>query len=136
VLHALMRSVARGVAVSLLVPLASDSRILDLAARATFDRLLAAGVRIWRSHNVVHTKALVVDDVFVSIGSYNLDHRSLAYNLEMVVNVLDPRHAGDAVAMIEGDIAGSEELTREAFRRRSWLARLLERFVYMFRKWL
>jgi cardiolipin synthase len=136
VLHALMRSVARGVAVSLLVPLASDSRILDLAARATFDRLLAAGVRIWRSSNVVHTKALVVDDVFVSIGSYNLDHRSLTYNLEMVVNVLDPRHARDAVAMIEADIAGSEELTREAFAQRSWLARVLERFVYMFRKWL
>ena len=136
VLRAMMRAAARGVAVSVLVPLASDSRILDLAARATFDRLLAAGVRIWRSHNVVHTKALVVDDVFVSIGSYNLDHRSLTYNLEMVVNVLDARHATDAVAMIEGDVAGSEELTREGFGRRSWFARLRERFVYSFRKWL
>jgi cardiolipin synthase A/B len=136
VLRALMQSVVRGVAVSVLVPRASDSRILDLAARATFDRLLAAGVRIWRSSNVVHTKALVVDDAFTSIGSYNLDHRSLTYNLEMVVNVLDPRHAAEAVAMIEADIAGSQELTREAFAQRSWLARLLERFVYMFRKWL
>ena len=136
VLRGLMQAVARGVAVSVLVPLQSDSRILDLAARAVFGRLLAAGVRIWRSHNVVHTKALVVDDVFVSIGSYNLDHRSLAYNLEVVVNVLDARHAADALAMLEADIAGAEELTRERFAQRSMFARLLERLVYSFRKWL
>ncbi len=136
VLHALMRAARRGVAVRLLVPLKSDSRILDLAARAVFDRLLAAGVRIWRSTNVVHTKALAVDDIFVSIGSYNFDHRSLTYNLEMVVNVLDTAHATDVVDMIEGDITGSEELTREGFGRRSLLARLLERLVYSFRKWL
>ncbi len=98
--------------------------------------LLAAGVRIWRSTNVVHTKALAVDDIFVSIGSYNFDHRSLTYNLEMVVNVLDTAHATDVVDMIEGDITGSEELTREGFGRRSLLARLLERLVYSFRKWL
>ena len=65
--------------------------MLDLAARAVFGPLLAAGVRIWQSRAVVHTKVLAVDDVFVSIGSYNFDHRSLAYNLEMVVNVA--RHA-------------------------------------------
>ena len=66
-------------------------RMLDLAARAVFGPLLAAGVRIWQSRAVVHTKVLSVDDVFVSIGSYNFDHRSLAYNLEMVVNVVDQR---------------------------------------------
>ena len=65
--------------------------MLDLAARAVFGPLLAAGVRIWQSRAVVHTKVLAVDDAFVSIGSYNFDHRSLAYNLEMVVNVLDAR---------------------------------------------
>ena len=70
--------------------------MLDLAARAVFGPLLAAGVRIWQSRAVVHTKVLAVDDAFVSIGSYNFDHRSLAYNLEMVVNVLD-------AARIEGD---------------------------------
>ena len=89
VLRALQRAAARGVDVRLLVPIESDSRMLDLAARAVFGPLLAAGVRIWRSRAVVHTKVLAVDDEFVSIGSYNFDHRSLAYNLEMVVNVLD-----------------------------------------------
>ena len=77
----------------LLVPLASDSRLLDFATRAMFPPLLAAAARIFRSPVVTHTKALVVDDTFVSIGSYNFDHRSLAYNLELVVNVIDPTYA-------------------------------------------
>jgi len=136
VLRALQRAAARGVDVRLLLPLESDSGVLDLAARAVFGPLLAAGVRIWQSRAVVHTKVLAIDDTFVSIGSYNFDHRSLAYNLEMVVNVLDARASKDTIAMLDSDIAGSKELTRETFGRRPLLMRLLERLAYAFRKWL
>jgi len=136
VLQALQQAAMRGVDVRLLLPLHSDSRILDLAARAVFERLLAAGVRIWRSRAVIHTKALAVDDGFVSIGSYNFDHRSLAYNLEMVINVVDRRTAEDVTAMLAGDMAEAEELTRERFERRSPFDRLLERLAYSLRKWL
>jgi cardiolipin synthase len=136
VLRALQRAAARGVDVRLLLPLESDSGVLDLAARAVFGPLLAAGVRIWQSRAVVHTKVLVVDDMFVSIGSYNFDHRSLAYNLEMVVNVLDEGATKDTIAMLESDIADSEELTRETFGGRPLLMRLAERLAYAFRKWL
>jgi cardiolipin synthase len=136
VLRALQRAAARGVDVRLLLPMESDSSVLDLAARAVFGPLLAAGVRIWQSRAVVHTKVLAVDDVFVSIGSYNFDHRSLAYNLEMVVNVIDQDTAADVVGMLEFDMAASEELTRDGFGRRPLLTRLLERLAYAFRKWL
>jgi len=136
VLHALQRAARRGVDVRLLLPMESDSTVLDLAARAVFAPLLAAGVRIFQSRAVVHTKVLAVDDAFVSIGSYNFDHRSLAYNLEMVVNVLDDAASKDTAAMLETDMAASEELTRETFGRRPLLLRLLERIAYSFRKWL
>jgi cardiolipin synthase len=136
VLRGLQRAAARGVDVRLLLPMESDSTVLDLAARAVFGPLLASGVRIWQSRAVVHTKVLSVDDLFVSIGSYNFDHRSLAYNLEMVVNVIDQRASADVVAMLESDMAASEELTREGFGRRPLLVRLLERIAYSFRKWL
>jgi len=101
-----------------------------------FPRLMEAGVAIWQSRAVTHTKAVLVDDVFVSIGSYNFDHRSLAYNLEMVVNVIEERASHDAVAMLESDMEASEELTRDNFGRRPLLVRLLERLAYAFRKWL
>jgi cardiolipin synthase len=136
VLHALQRAAARGVDVRILLPIESDSTVLDLAARAVFGPLLAAGARIWQSRSVVHTKILSVDDLFVSIGSYNLDHRSLAYNLEMVVNVIDRRMADEAIAMLEADMAAAEELTRDTFGQRPLLVRLLERIAYSFRKWL
>jgi cardiolipin synthase len=136
ILRALENGVARGLDVRLLVPRVSDSRLIDLAARAVFEPLLRAGVRIWRSPAFVHTKLLAVDDEFVSIGSYNLDHRSLAYNLELVVNILDGPCNAAAVSMLEEDMAASKELTLAAFERRSWFVRLLERFAYALRRWL
>jgi cardiolipin synthase len=136
ILRALANGVARGLDVRLLVPRVSDSRVIDLAARAVFERLLRAGVRIWRSPAFIHTKLLAVDDQFVSIGSYNLDHRSLAYNLELVVNIVDGPCNAAAVAMLEEDMAASTELTLAAFARRSWLVRVLERVAYALRRWL
>ncbi|MDB4981480.1 MAG: phospholipase D/Transphosphatidylase, partial [Myxococcales bacterium] len=100
IVRSLEAAAARGIDVRLLVPRVSDAWLLDLAARAVFEPLLRAGVRIWRSTAFIHTKVLVVDDGFVSLGSYNLDHRSLHYNLELVVNVLDAPFNAAAVEMI------------------------------------
>jgi len=136
VLRAFQAAARRGVDVRLLLPKNSDTRLLDLAARAVFEPLLAAGVRIWRSPAVIHTKAIVVDDAFVSIGSYNFDRRSLAYNLELVVNVLDAKYTADVVAMLEKETAEAEEVTAERFGGRSLFTRLLERLAYGLRKWL
>jgi cardiolipin synthase len=136
ILRALANGVARGLDVRLLVPRVSDSRVIDFAARAVFERLLRAGVRIWRSPAFIHTKLLAVDDQFVSIGSYNLDQRSLAYNLELVVNIIDGPCNAAAVAMLEEDMAASTELTLAAFARRSWFVRVLERLAYALRRWL
>ena len=136
ILRALQEAAARGVVVNLLVPKHSDSRILDLAARATFGPLLAAGVRIWMSDVVIHTKALAVDDDFVSLGSYNFDHRSLAYNLEVVVNALDVIYTAAVKKMLEDDMGANTELTLATYQKRSWLERTLERLAYSLRRWL
>lgn len=136
ILQALKTAVARGLDVRLLVPRASDSWIVDLASRAVLEPLLRAGVRIWRSPEFVHTKMLVLDDTFVSIGSYNLDQRSLAYNLEMVVNIIDERCTREAASFLEEDMAASNELSLAAYTRRPWYIRVLERCAYALRRWL
>jgi cardiolipin synthase len=136
IVRALAAAAARGLDVRLLVPRVSDARLLDLAASAIFEPLLRAGVRIWRSTAFIHTKLLAVDDRFVSLGSYNLDHRSLHYNLELVVNVLDTRFNADSVAMIEEDMAACTELSLAEFARRPWYVRLAERLAYALRRWL
>jgi cardiolipin synthase len=135
-LRALRMAARRGVDLRLLVPLASDARVLDFATRALLPALLAAGARVFRSPVVTHTKALMVDDTFVSIGSYNFDHRSLAYNLELVVNVVDPDFATEVSTMLIADMAASQEVTAERFARRGWLGRLIERLAYALRRWL
>ncbi len=136
ILRALCRAAERSVSVQLLVPARSDSRTLDLAARATFRQLLRAGVRIFQHAAVVHTKVLLVDRDFVSLGSYNLDHRSLAYNLEMVINTLSPAYNQAVAEMIGSDIAESDEITPDAFERRGLWQRVLERLAYSLRHWL
>ncbi|HJX52542.1 MAG TPA: phospholipase D-like domain-containing protein [Polyangia bacterium] len=135
-INGLARAVARGVDVRVLVPVASDIPLADLASRASFARLLKAGVRLFQHNPLTHSKALLVDREFVSIGSYNFDHRSLVYNLELVVNALD-RECNEALAsVLEVDMAAGTEIRWEDFRRRPLLERVLERLAYGLRHWL
>lgn len=136
ILRALKDAVARGVDVRVVVPFESDSRVLDHAARATFDYLVKHGVRVFQHPKVLHSKVLLVDDDFVSIGSYNLDHFSLAYNLELVVNALDAGLARAVVSMFEGDFAQARVVDLETLQNRGPLDRLLEFLAYALRKWL
>ena len=135
-LRGLTGAAARGIDVRLLVPEHSDTQTVDLASRATYTRLLPAGVRIFQHHPLVHTKALLVDDDFVSLGSYNIDHRSLAYNLEMVVNAIDRDYNEKVATMLLADMAASREIRWEDFRWRSLITRILERLAYALRHWL
>lgn len=136
VLRALCAAAARGVDVRVLLPAKSDVRIVDFASRAAFPRLLDGGVRIFEHKRMVHTKAMLVDDAFVSVGSYNLDHMSLTYNLELVVNSIDAAYAADVARMIEEEIAAAYPVDAEAFAQRSQLDRILERAAYALRFWL
>jgi len=135
-INGLARAVARGVDVRVLVPVASDNLLADLASRASFARLLKAGIRLFQHNPVAHSKALLVDREFVSIGSYNFDHRSLVYNLELVVNALD-RTCNEALASaLEEDMAAGTEIRWEDFSQRPLLERILERLAYGLRHWL
>jgi len=135
-MHGLAHAAARGVDVRVLVPVASDNALADLASRAAFARLLKAGIRLFQHSPMVHSKALLVDRDFVSIGSYNFDHRSLVYNLELVVNTLDRACNEALAALLEEDMAAGSEIGWEDLERRSLFTRLLERLAYSFRHWL
>lgn len=135
-MQALARAAARGVDVRILVPVESDTFLVDWASRASFSRLLKAGIRIFQYSPMMHGKALLVDRAFTSIGSYNFDHRSLVYNLELVVNTLDRTCNESLAAMLNQDMAEGTELRWEDMRRRSWFTRVLERLAYSLRHWL
>ncbi len=89
----------RGVDVEVLLPgTNADSRFVQLAAEAQFEKLLGAGVRVWSYQpTMIHAKIVLVDDLVACVGSANFDRRSMKLNHEVEVVVLDP----DVVAVLD-----------------------------------
>jgi cardiolipin synthase A/B len=80
-LAALKAAVARGVKVTLLLPGHTDHWLVFHAGRSYYDELLEAGVRIYeRKTRLLHAKTATVDGVWCTVGSTNLDWRSLVDN--------------------------------------------------------
>ena len=82
---ALTLAARRGVLVDLVLPQQSNHRLADMARHAALRELTSAGARVWLMPEMVHAKALVVDDQLALAGSANLDERSLFLNYEVMV---------------------------------------------------
>jgi cardiolipin synthase len=131
--RALARAARRGVDVRVMVPGHSDSSAVWHAMRARYDSLLTRGVRVFEWQGpMMHAKAVVVDRLWASVGTYNLDHRSLQHNLEVNLNVLDRAFAGELASQFELGLKGSREITLADWRRRPLLERIKERLWVSF----
>ena len=87
---ALVRAVARGVSVKVLVPGVVDHELVRQASRAEFGDLLQAGIQIYEYRAaLLHAKTMVVDGVWATVGSTNLDNRSFALNDELNLVIHD-----------------------------------------------
>ncbi len=110
----------RGVEVEVIVPEKNDSRIGRGASRSRWGPLLEAGVRFYQYQPALyHCKVMIVDDIFVTVGSVNFDNRSFRINDEANINVLDRAFAREQLRIFDEDKAGSRELTLAEYRDRS-----------------
>lgn len=136
-LRVLLRTARRGVDLDLLVPGNTDHAFAQAASRATFGRLLRAGVRIReRQERMFHAKAALLDEELVVIGSANLDSRSFRHNLELNL-LLKSRELVDIFRKaMAPDLAASTPWTLEAWEALPAWRRLLQRFAYLFWWWL
>ena len=127
-IDALVAAVKRGVKVRIVTPGSNiDSEIVRQASRARWGELLEAGVDIAEYQpTMFHCKVLVVDGLFVSVGSTNFDNRSFRLNDEANLNVIDTDFASEQVAMFEADLKRSRPVTYEAWRNRPWREKLIE----------
>lgn len=131
--RSLAQAVRRGVSVRVLVPGRSDIVSVWYAMRATYASLLSRGVRVFEWQGpMMHAKAVVVDGKWCSVGSYNLDHRSLRHNLEANLQTTDAAFAAELRERFEVGLAGAREITLESWNRRSLLERGLEKFFSSF----
>jgi cardiolipin synthase len=90
-LMALTLAARRGLDVDLVLPRHSNHRLADWARHASLRDLTAAGGRVWLVPQMVHAKAVVIDDDLALAGSANLDERSLFLNYELMVAFDDPQ---------------------------------------------
>src|SRR5690606_30269123 len=96
----------------------TDSLLVTLAARSYFDDLLAAGVQVHEyGPRMLHTKALLVDDHLVLIGSANFDHRSFRLNFEVSALLDDEVLAGQLERHLEGEFEHAPRVVRGQPRR-------------------
>jgi len=119
--RALARAVARGVRVRVLVPERGDVLAVQFAVEALFDTLLRRGVEIYTLPGpMLHAKTAIIDDVFTTIGSYNLDERSWRKNLEVNLAVLDAPFARHVRGWFDQDVARARRVDLATWRQRSW----------------
>jgi cardiolipin synthase len=132
---ALREAAQRGVEVCLLLNGRSDHPLLEHVTRAFYERLLSAGIRIFEwQRGVLHAKTAVVDGVWGTLGSFNLERLSMRFNHEVNVAFTD-RALGRALEdSFRGDCGSCREVDLAEFRRRPLWQKLLERALYLFRK--
>ncbi|HZN61614.1 MAG TPA: phospholipase D-like domain-containing protein [Planctomycetota bacterium] len=135
--RAIRQAAARGVDVRILAPVKTDVQPVYYASRALFDGLLRRGIRIFEYQGpILHAKTIVIDGVWSSIGSYNLDHLSILRNLEVTAIVLDEKFGACVEALFEKDCTNSIEVKLAEWRKRSPRRMLLEQFWFQFRSLL
>jgi len=109
----LTEAAKRGVKVEIVVPGKKiDQKLVRLASRRHWAELIRAGIRIFEYQTtMVHVKLMVVDDVFVSVGSGNFDNRSIRLNDEANLDVLDRSFAAQQTRLFEADKKQCREVT-------------------------
>ena len=134
---ALRKAAERGVAVEMVLPGRSDSKLAFHAGRSYYDDLLSSGVRIYQmEHALMHAKTAVIDGVFATVGSSNLDWLSFVANSELNVIVLGDDFGGEMNRLFERDRAASKPVTLEEWRRRGLNDRAMETLSRMMERML
>jgi cardiolipin synthase len=136
-MKALIGAAARGVDVKLILPSTTDSSLVFHAGRAHYEPLLRGGVKLYeRREALLHAKTVVIDGVWATVGSTNLDWRSFLHNQELTAVILGKEFGAKMRAAFERDLAASDPVTLEAWQRRPITTRAKESFARLWEYWL
>ena len=138
VIRLLKAALDRGVSVEIIGPSERiDQRVVRYVGRARWGGLLRHGARFFEFQPaLLHSKYFVVDEQWASVGSCNLDDRSLCLNEEANLNVWDQKFARHHLQVFEEDKARSREITWEEWRNRSLSEKILGHAAGIFRSQL
>jgi cardiolipin synthase len=99
-----------GIDVSIITPAIPDKKLVHITTRSYYRQLLHAGVRIFEyTPGFIHSKIFVSDDVTATVGTANLDFRSLYLHFECGALL----HRSPAIADIKRDFLETQEKCME-----------------------
>lgn len=131
------KAAKRGVDVRIVVPGSSDLTLLPLAARHYYKRMLEAGIKLYEYDSVmIHSKTAVVDGVWSTVGSSNLDFRSLIHNDEANAIIIGREFATEMEEMFEHDLSRSTQVTLGKWEDRPLLDRVKESGAAAIKYWM
>ncbi|MHB8454557.1 MAG: cardiolipin synthase [Acidiferrobacterales bacterium] len=137
VLLAMKRAAKRGVDVTLIVPGFTDSSAVFYAGRSYYTTLLKAGVKVYERHDVLlHAKSIVIDGVWSTVGSTNMDLRSFFLNDEVNAIVLGKGFATQMEALFQKDLQSSNEILLSRWKQRPFFTKIKEDLSRLVRYWL
>ncbi len=127
----------RGVDVRILIPVASDFPTVDLGARTFFHQLLKAGVSIYLyKGKMLHTKSIIIDKEWSTLGTMNLDHISLHFNYEANLVSSNKKFAEELFTHFQEDIQNAHRVTLEEWNRRFFVEKIATFLVKLIRGFL
>jgi cardiolipin synthase A/B len=137
VVQAMVDAARRGVDVKIIFPSFSDVDLVLYAGRSYYDELLAAGIKIYeRRSAMLHAKTAVIDGVWSTIGSTNIDIRSFLHNDEINAVVLNVDFAQRMEDLFQRDLNESREITAAQWQERGFIERLREAASRALAYWL
>ena len=105
--------------------------------RYNYSELLKAGVKVYEYRNAwLHAKTAVIDGVWSTVGSTNLDYWSLLSDDEVNAVILNREFAAEMEKMFAADLAKSDQILWEKWEKRPVVDRIREWFAHLFDHWL
>jgi cardiolipin synthase len=137
ILNAFTDAARRGVDVKIILPGSTDSTLALYAARHNYSELLESGVKIYERRNaILHAKTAVIDGVWSTVGSTNLDYWSLLNDDEVNAVVLSREFAADMEKTFARDLAESHQIKLDVWKERPLFSKMREWVAHLFDHWL
>jgi cardiolipin synthase len=134
---ALTDAAKRGVDVKVVLSGTTDSSLAQYAGEYFYSELLKSGVKLYRRQKVLlHAKTLVIDDIWATVGSTNMDFWSFSVNDEVNAVILSREFAMEMEKMFAADLAESDEIVWEEWGKRPLLSKIRERLAHLLSRWL
>ena len=132
ILSALKTAALSGVEVRIIIPEKSDAVTSKWCSFSYVEQLLEAGIKVYfYQKGFIHSKTLMIDDIFSTVGTTNLDFRSLETNFEINAFIYEEKFTRLLQKHFLNDLKNSREIKLNEWKKRPWHIKLRESLAHI-----